>query len=122
MTAIGLQPPNLHEHATQLIAEAAALLSLDRGRRQKLPDQLFEAFIKSVQTYATKTREQPTSNQILDKLNQIHHLAKSSIAEDITFIKNAVNNAIEPPTRVATWAERVKPGGPPSQARHHPRR
>jgi len=115
MTAIGLQPPNLHKHAIQLIAEATALLTLDSGRRQKLSDQLFEAFIKSVQTYATKAREQSTSNQTLDKLNQIHHLAKSSIAEDITLIKNAVNNAVQPPTLVATWGERVKSGGPPSQ-------
>jgi hypothetical protein len=35
-----------------------------------------------------------TSNQILDKLNQIHHLARSSIAEDIT-LKNTINNAIQ---------------------------
>src|SRR5437763_15845493 len=115
MTAIGLQPPNLHEHASQLIAEATASLTLDSERRQKLPYQLFESLIKSAQTYATKAREQSTSNQTLDKLNQIHHLAKSSIAEDITLIKNAVNNAIQPPVLVATRAERVKSGGLPSQ-------
>lgn len=39
-----------------------------------------------------------------------------SIAEDITLIKSAVNNAIQPSTRIITWAERVRSGGPPSQA------
>jgi hypothetical protein len=91
---LGVQPQNLHEQATQLIAEATALLALDRGQHQKLPDQLFESFVNSIKTYAEKTREQPSPHNILDKLNQIHHLAKSSIAEDITLIKNAVNNTI----------------------------
>jgi len=113
---LGLQPANLHEHATQLIAGPTAQLSLDRGRRQKLPDQLFEAFIRSVQAYSWKTRDQPTSNQILDKLNQIHHLAKSTIAQDITLIKNAVNKAPHPSTRAPMWAERVKSGRPFTQA------
>lgn len=77
----------------KLLAEATALLALDRGQRQKLPDQLFESFLNSIQAYATKTREQPSSHEILEKLNQIHHLTKSSLAEDITLIKNAVNHA-----------------------------
>jgi hypothetical protein len=111
---LGIQPPNIIEHATQLIADATALQALDRAQRQKLPDQLFESFINSVKTYATKAREQPSSQQILDKLNQIHHLTKSSIAEDITLIKNAVNNTTQPSARVATWAEKVRSGGPPT--------
>jgi hypothetical protein len=57
----------------------------------------------SVQVYANRTREQPSSHEILDKLNQIHHLTKSSIAEDITLIKNAVNHAAtQPSTRTRT--------------------
>jgi hypothetical protein len=90
------------------------LLALDRGQRQKLPDQLFESFVNSIKTYAEKTREQPSPHDILDKLNQIHHLAKSSIAKDITLIKNAVNNTIQPSGRIATWAERVRSGGTPT--------
>jgi len=74
---LGVQPQNLNEHATQLIAEASALLALDKGQRPKLPDQLFESFISSVQTYARKTREQPSSHEILDKLDQIHSLTKT---------------------------------------------
>jgi hypothetical protein len=89
------------------------LLALDRGQRQKLPDQLFESLVNSVKTYAEKTREQPSPHDILDRLNQIHHLAKSSIAEDITLIKNAVNNTIQPSGRIATWAERVRSGRTP---------
>jgi hypothetical protein len=91
---LGIQPQNLHEHATQLIIEAIALLALDRGQRQKLLNQLFESFVNSVKTYAKKTKEQPSSHDILDKLNQIHHLAKSFIVKDITLIKNAINNTM----------------------------
>jgi len=39
----------------------AALLALGKGERPKLPDQRFESFINSVQVYARKTREQPSS-------------------------------------------------------------
>ncbi len=112
---LGVQPQNLNEHATQLIAEAIALLALDGGQRPKLPDRLFESFINSVQTYARKTREQPSSHEILDKLNQIHNLTKSFPAEDITLIKNAVNHTItQSSARIPTWAEKVRSGGPPS--------
>jgi hypothetical protein len=112
---LGIQPQNVTEHATQLIAEATALLALDRGRRQKLPDALFEAFLNSTVAYAKKARDQPSSHEILHKLNQIHHLAKTSIAEDITLIKNAVNHSTtHPSARIPTWAERVRSGGPPS--------
>ena len=112
---LGVQPQNLNEHATQLIAEAIALLALDRGQRPKLPDRLFESFINSVQTYARKTREQPSSYKILNKLNQIHNLTKSFPAKDITLIKNAVNYTItQSSARIPTWAEKVRSGGPPS--------
>lgn len=112
---LGVQPQNLNEHATQLIAEATALLALEKGQRQKLPDQIFESFINSVLTYARKTREQPSSHEILDKLNQLHHLTKSTLTEDITLIKNAVSHtAIQPSARIPTWAEKVRSGGPPS--------
>ncbi|KAF4625706.1 hypothetical protein G7Y89_g12458 [Cudoniella acicularis] len=53
---------------------------------------------------------------VLDKLNQIHPLAKSTIAEDITFIKNTVNSITQPSTRALTWAEKVKSGGPQTKA------
>lgn len=97
---LGVQPQNLNEHATQLIAEATALLALDRGQRPKLPDRPSESFINSVQTYARKTREQPSSHEIL---------------EDITLIKNAVNHTVtQPSARIPTWAEKVRSGGPPS--------
>ncbi|OJD24283.1 hypothetical protein ACJ73_04356 [Blastomyces percursus] len=120
---LGVQPQNLHEHAIQLIAEAAALQALDKGHRQKLPDQLFESFLSSVQTYAKKTREAPSSHEILDKLNQIHHIAKTSIADDLTLIKNAVNHAATQPTaKNLTWADRVRMGVPshPSPTRAPP--
>jgi len=61
---LGIQPQNVTEHATQLIAEATALLTLDRGRRQKLPDALFEAFLNSTVAYAKEARDQPSSHEI----------------------------------------------------------
>ena len=91
---LGVQPQNLNEYITQLIAEATALLALDRGQRPKLLDRLFESFINSVQTYTRKPRKQPSSHKILNKLNQIHNLTKSFSAKDITLIKNAVNHTI----------------------------
>jgi hypothetical protein len=42
---LGIQPQNLHEHETRLIAEATVLLALNTGQRQKLPDQIFESFV-----------------------------------------------------------------------------
>ncbi|EDN04466.1 predicted protein [Histoplasma mississippiense (nom. inval.)] len=118
---LGVQPQNLHEHATQLIAEATALLTLEKGQRQKLPDQSLESFLNSVQAYAKKSRAAPSSHEILDKLNQIHHIAKTTISDDLTLIKNAVNHAATHPTaRNPTWADRVRSGGTPPQPRTPP--
>jgi hypothetical protein len=114
---LGVQPQNLHEHATQLIAEATALRTLEKGQRQKLPDQLFESFLNSIETFARKTRDASSPHEILDKLNQIHHIAKTSITDDITYIKNAVSHATttQSGTGSLTWADRVRMGGMPAQ-------
>lgn len=105
---LGLQPPNHLEHATQIIAEATALLELDNTQRKKLPDHLFEVFINSILTYTKKSREQPSPHKILGKLNQLHHLTMNT-HEGVTLIKNAVNSAtVHPGARVATWADRVR--------------
>jgi hypothetical protein len=53
---LGIQPLNHLEHATQIIAEATALLKLDNAKRAKLPAQSLEAFLNSVITSAKKTR------------------------------------------------------------------
>lgn len=103
------------EHATQIIAEATALLELDNTKRTKLPAQSLEAFLNSVITLAKKTREQPSAQEILGKLNSLQ-----LIVEDITLIKNAVNNALASPApvapnaamRIASWADVVRSGTP----------
>jgi hypothetical protein len=82
-----IQPLNHLEHATQIIAEATALLELNNTKRAKLPAQSLEAFLNSVITLAKKPREQPSAQKILGKLNSLQ-----PIVEDITLIKNAVNN------------------------------
>jgi hypothetical protein len=46
------------------IAEATALLTLDKAQGQRLPDQLLETFLNSVLTFS-KTQEQPPSHDIL---------------------------------------------------------
>lgn len=61
---LGIQPMNHLEHATQIIAEATALLELDNTKRTKLPAQSLEAFLNSVITLAKKTREQPSAQEI----------------------------------------------------------
>jgi hypothetical protein len=112
---LGIQPLNHLEHATQIIAEATALLELDKTKRAKLPAQSLEAFLNSVITLAKKTREQPSAHEILGKLNSLQ-----PIAEDITLIKNAVNNVLASPapippnaaTRIASWADVVRSGTP----------
>ncbi|GFG00823.1 hypothetical protein IFM53868_10863 [Aspergillus udagawae] len=112
---LGIQPLNLLEHATQIIAEATALLELNSTKRAKLPAQSLEAFLNSVITLAKKTREQPSAQEILGKLNSLQ-----PIAEDITLIKNAVNNVLPSPapippnaaTRIASWADVVRSGTP----------
>jgi hypothetical protein len=53
---LGIQPLNHIEHATQIIAEATALLELDKTKRAKLPAQSLEAFLNSVITLAKKTQ------------------------------------------------------------------
>lgn len=75
------------EHSNQIIAEAPALLELDDTKRAELPAQFLEAFLNSVITLAKKIREQPSAQQIRGKLNSLR-----PIAEDITRIRNAVNN------------------------------
>ena len=90
---LGIQPLNHLEHATQIIAEATALLELDNTKRAKLPSQSLEAFLNSVITLAKKTREQPSAQEILGKLNSLQPMV-----EDITLIKNAVNNALTLPS------------------------
>ncbi|CEL05808.1 hypothetical protein ASPCAL06922 [Aspergillus calidoustus] len=112
---LGIQPLNHPEHAAQIIAEATALLELDSTKRAKLPAQSLEAFLNSVITLAKKTREQPSGQEILGKLNSLQ-----PIIEDITLIKNAVNNVIASPTplapnaaaRINTWADVVRSGTP----------
>ncbi|KAL7649262.1 hypothetical protein ACMYSQ_012373 [Aspergillus niger] len=87
---LGIQPLNHLEHATQIIAEATALLELDSTKRAKLPATSLEAFLNS------------------------------PIVEDITLIKNAVNNALASPapvapnaaTRIASWADVVRSDTP----------
>ncbi|KAI2924476.1 hypothetical protein CBS147371_938 [Aspergillus niger] len=68
-------------------SEAPALLELDDTKRAELPAQFLEAFLNSVITLAKKIREQPSAQQIRGKLNSLR-----PIAEDITRIRNAVNN------------------------------
>ncbi|OJD24202.1 hypothetical protein ACJ73_04437 [Blastomyces percursus] len=75
-----------------------------------------ESFLNSVQAYTKKSRASPSSHEILDKLNQIHHIAKTTISDDLTLIKNAVNHAATHPTaRNPTWADRVRSGSTPPQ-------
>ncbi|KAL3482929.1 hypothetical protein BJX62DRAFT_245390 [Aspergillus germanicus] len=115
---LGIQPLNHLEHATQIIAEATAvtaLLELDSTKRANLPAQSLEAFLNSVITLAKKPREQPSGQEILGKLNSLQ-----PIIEDITLIKNEVNNVIASPTplapnaaaRITTWADVVRSGTP----------
>lgn len=112
---LGIQPLNHIEHATQIIAEATALLELDSTKRAKLPAPSLDAFLNSVINLAKKTREQPSGQEILGKLNSLQ-----PIVEDITLIKNAVNNALASPasvapnaaTRIASWADVVRSGTP----------
>ncbi|GAT19406.1 hypothetical protein RIB2604_00500100 [Aspergillus luchuensis] len=106
---------NRLEYATQIIAEATALLEFDSTKRAKLPAPSLEAFFNSVITLAKKTREQPSGQEILGKLNNLQ-----PTVEDITFIKNAVNNVLASPapfapnaaTRIASWADVVRSGTP----------
>jgi hypothetical protein len=86
---LGVQPLNHLEHATQIIAEATALLELDSTKRAKLPAPSLDPFLNSVIDLAKKTREQPFGQEILGKLNSLQ-----PIVEDITLSKNAVNNAL----------------------------
>ncbi|GJP88209.1 hypothetical protein CBS147320_2732 [Aspergillus niger] len=112
---LGIQPLNHLEHATQIIAEATALLELDSTKRAKLPGTSVEAFLNSVINLAKKAREQPSGQEILGKLNSLQ-----PIVEDIILIKNAVNNALASPapvapnaaTRIASWADVVRSGAP----------
>ena len=104
---LGIQPLNHLEHATQIIAEATALLELDNTKRAKLPSQSLEAFLNSLITLAKKTREQPSSQEILGKLNSLQPMV-----EDITLIKNAVNNALTLPS---PSHQRQPPRSPPGQ-------
>ena len=110
---LGVQPPNQREHATQIIAEATALLELDNNNRKKLPNANLEAFLNSVIHLAKKTREQPPNKEILTKLDNLQPLV-----EEFTLIKNAVNNAnttSHPPnaaTQVMSWANVVRSGTP----------
>ncbi|KAF9890049.1 hypothetical protein FE257_006729 [Aspergillus nanangensis] len=112
---LGIQPLNHLEHATQIIAEATALLELENTKRAKLPAPSLDAFLNSVITLAKKTRQQPSGQEILGKLNSLQ-----PIVEDITLIKNAVNNALASPppitpnvtTRIASWADVVRLGTP----------
>ncbi|PYH50345.1 uncharacterized protein BO96DRAFT_300112, partial [Aspergillus niger CBS 101883] len=85
------------------------------SKRAKLPAPSLEAFLNSVITLAKKTREQPSGQEILGKLNNLQ-----PIVEDITLIKNAVNNVLASPapvapnaaTRIASWADVVRSGTP----------
>jgi hypothetical protein len=86
---LGVQPLNHLEHATQIIAEATALLELDSTKRAKLPAPSLDPFLNSVIDLAKKTREQPFGQEILGKLNSLQ-----PIVEDFILSKNAVNNAL----------------------------
>ena len=68
---LGIQPLNHLEHATQIIAEATALLELENTKRAKLPAPSLDAFLNSVISLAKKTREQPSGQEILGKLNSL---------------------------------------------------
>lgn len=115
MASVGDPAPNHREHATQIIAEATALLELDNAKHVKLPAQSLEAFLNSMITLAKRTRGQPSGQEILGKLNNLQ-----PIVEDITLIKNAVSNVLASPapiapntaTQIASWADIVRSGTP----------
>ncbi|PWY61990.1 hypothetical protein BO83DRAFT_404152 [Aspergillus eucalypticola CBS 122712] len=104
---LGIQPLNHLEHATQIIAEATALLELDSTNRAKVPATSLEALLNSVINLAKKAREQLSGQEILGKLNSVQPI-------------NAVNNAFASPapvatntaTRIASWADVVRSGTP----------
>lgn len=50
----GLQPLNHVKHGTRIIAEAMALLEIDKKKRQKIPSQIFESFIGCIITFVKK--------------------------------------------------------------------
>ncbi|PGG97512.1 hypothetical protein AJ79_09182 [Helicocarpus griseus UAMH5409] len=52
--ALGIQPSNYNEHATQLAAEATALLELDNSKHSKLSAQTLNDFLNSIITFAKK--------------------------------------------------------------------
>lgn len=112
---LGIQPLNHVEHATQIIAEATALLELDNNKRVKIPTQSLDSFLNSILTFAKKTREQPSAQEIVGKLNNLQ-----PIVDDITLIKNAVNNTTAPPitntpnaaAQIASWADVVRSSTP----------
>jgi hypothetical protein len=66
-------------------------------------------------TLAKKTREQPSAQEILGKLNSLQ-----PIVENITLIKNAANNVLTSPapimpnvtSQIASWADVVRSGTP----------
>jgi hypothetical protein len=66
--ALRIQPLSWLEHATQILAEATALLDLDNTKRARAPAQSLEAFLNSVITLAKKTPEQPLAQEILGKV------------------------------------------------------
>ncbi|KAB8228992.1 uncharacterized protein BDW43DRAFT_322423 [Aspergillus alliaceus] len=73
---LGIQLLNHFEHATKIIADATALLELGNTKRAKLSAQSLKASQNSVIILAKKT---------------------TPIVEDITLIKDAVNNALISP-------------------------
>ncbi|PVH70352.1 hypothetical protein DL98DRAFT_619634 [Cadophora sp. DSE1049] len=106
-TSIGLttsEPPRARDSTN---SRSNGPLSPETGRCQKLPDQLLETFIKSFLAFARKAREQATSNQVLDRLNQIHHLAKPTIAANITLNQLGSADEEERQDQEAKTEERV---------------
>lgn len=103
-----MHPSNLHGHATLTNSGSHSLAGSRERTTPKLSDWLLESFVNSAEAYARKTREQPSSHEILDKLT------KSSHAEDITLAKNAVSHTkTQPSTTIPTWAEKVRGEGLP---------
>ncbi|KAI9851871.1 MAG: hypothetical protein M1824_002466 [Vezdaea acicularis] len=123
--SVGVQPQNMYDHATQLIADVEALeigINAEQGKpRKQIPAESILPFLRSCKKPAEKAKDQPSLKDFSAQLEASFRDVKS-IKDDIKVVKNTVTNTPLPQrqgsqpssyAKAAAWAANAASASPP---------
>lgn len=109
MPQLGLQPPSIRDHATQIEADIRALKEYrvnPLGKNRALNWNLIEPFLEIMIGYLQKTQDLPTASQLAADVHATAR-AQEALRKDVTEIKNILATPVNKAT-APTYAQALK--------------